>query len=214
MSRDRLKSGKRGLITLVSLGTYLGFGTLLDNELYRNKPVSEKTNNKIVDEALEEYHRFNSGYIKEEKLCDIIEKEYYPAGNGPGYSCTKDAWSAAFVSYVMKEADIDFPGKFRHVDYFTEIRDHPRKYDCTTHPMSDILNIDEGDILCKGRSGSKPGYDIPAGKRMNSHCDIVTKVNNDSLNVIGGNVEDTVYSDVVPKSSLGNSKYFGYISCN
>ncbi|MAG60685.1 hypothetical protein CL619_02755 [archaeon] len=214
MRRDRKKSGKRGLIAILGLSAFIGISALLGKDIQIPGPSKGSTAKRIVDETLEEYERFGKGKIKESKMCDLIEDTYFPAGNGDGFSCTGDAWSAAFVSYVMDEADVDFPGHYRHLTYFTTIRDNPRSYDCQTETMSKISDIEPGDVLCGGRSGSQIDYNISHGEKRNSHCDVVIKNREDSLLVIGGNVGHSVESTVIPKSDLGNSKYFGFISCD
>jgi len=140
-----------------------------------------------------------------------ILEDYLAAGGCSSLGCD-DAWSAAFVSYLMTQADINFPGSCSHMSYFTEIRDHPGEYDCETFRMDDIADIQGGDILCQCRENSCPiDYD-DAYERQESHCDIVVDREGDVLTTIGGNLGDTVQQRTVNIDRLSED-YFGFISC-
>jgi hypothetical protein len=108
------------------------------------------------------------------------------------------AWSAVFVSYVMRIAGAGpgFPYAADHADYiniakrmatrqasgWAVVAERPESY--TPQP---------GDLICNGRgSAARLRYDdLPTG-RFPAHCDIVVEVAADQLTAIGGNVDDAV----------------------
>jgi hypothetical protein len=108
------------------------------------------------------------------------------------------AWSAAFVSYVMRIAGAGprFPYSADHADYidiakrmatgqasgWAVVAERPESY--APQP---------GDLVCTGRgSAARLRYDdLPAG-HFPAHCDIVVEVAGDLLTVVGGNVDDAV----------------------
>ena len=105
-----------------------------------------------------------------------------------------NAWSAAFVSYVMVQARVPgFRASPRHYDYirqaFNVDAGGPYYY---ADPATQ--RADPGDLLCFVRgSGSVAGYEgltarlNSAGGSLNTHCDIVVGRDRE-LRLIGGNV--------------------------
>ncbi|TSC63696.1 MAG: hypothetical protein G01um101493_360 [Microgenomates group bacterium Gr01-1014_93] len=133
----------------------------------------------IVNNAREELFKWNN--VKE---CDSTGKKYlkdYWEAVGLGtnkWDCKNDPWSGVFISYIMKQAGVNFPYSIgaKHKEYFSKIRDNPKDYDCKTNIIDNIENIKEGDILCKcrGQTCQGFGYDNPPEA---GHCDIVIEVN-------------------------------------
>ncbi len=128
----------------------------------------------------------------------------FPAGEDGQY-----AWSAAFVSYVMRTAGAGprFPYSPSHSDYINAAADtalgratgwvvraeRPEAY--APRP---------GDIICMGRGwaarlrfGDLPTAPFPG------HCDIVVQAAPGTLSVIGGNVDDAVTMKHVPVTPDG-----------
>jgi hypothetical protein len=114
------------------------------------------------------------------------------------------AWSAAFISYVMRIAGAGnrFPYAASHADYI----------DAAVLGQSAVLrahSIDSyapkpGDLICTGR-GNASGLrfaDLPAPS-FQSHCDIIVSATATLLTVIGGNVDDAVTEKHVPLSANG-----------
>ena len=122
----------------------------------------------------------------------------------------KVAWSAAFISYVMKEAGFTtahgFPVSERHITYIVEaMRNRENKDRTKPFWLYDISELSTampvpGDLLCFNREGSGHSYEglkklyfgkttTPSGK---SHTDIVvhTRTEGKALYVetVGGNV--------------------------
>lgn len=112
-------------------------------------------------------------------------------------------WSAAFVSYVMKKADLPgFQASPSHFDYVRDAYLHPQGSPflyldpATTKPAA-------GDLLCYvrmpattfGYVGLRGFLDAPGRGPLNMHCDIVVAANPDDdrkAYLIGGNIQQGV----------------------
>ncbi|HZN71260.1 MAG TPA: DUF2272 domain-containing protein [Micromonosporaceae bacterium] len=106
------------------------------------------------------------------------------------------AWSAAFISYVLRHA-----GAGSHFQYSTAHRVylHRAIRNATTEPGHPIQALPVtavrprvGDLVCTWRSGRRVTYAQlaamaapPSGHPM--HCDIVTEVGPGEIRVVGGN---------------------------
>ncbi|MBI3513824.1 MAG: DUF2272 domain-containing protein [Proteobacteria bacterium] len=113
------------------------------------------------------------------------------------------AWSAGFVSYVMRVAGAGarFPYADAHSDYINAARRAPgllsAELPTAYAPMP-------GDLICHGRGASRGlrYEDLPAG-HFASHCDIVVASTPGELHAIGGNVDDAVRLRRVPTTADG-----------
>jgi len=121
----------------------------------------------------------------------------------------RDAWSAAFISWVMCESGLGNTAQFRraiaHHTYIDQAiraadgRDSNAAY--TAHNPGEAA-IEPGDMLCRG---SRPTYRTLAERRAQlgagarTHCDIVVKVDAEAqkIMVIGGNVRSSVRMKVL-----------------
>jgi Uncharacterized protein conserved in bacteria (DUF2272) len=113
------------------------------------------------------------------------------------------AWSAAFIDYVMRMAGAGarFPYSPSHSDYINAARSQTR-YVVTALPLSGYAP-QLGDLVCMWRAGHPVTYEqLPAG-RFPSHCDIVVARRPGALDVIGGNVDNTVALKHVPVAADG-----------
>lgn len=110
------------------------------------------------------------------------------------------AWSAVFVSYVMKQAGVDgFVGSPRHFDYIKNAYDGKSPYHYT-NPKTTAPSV--GDMLCyvRGRATDDGivGFDglsdylSRENQWLTAHCDVVVDVHDDEVWLIGGNVMNTV----------------------
>ena len=134
-------------------------------------------------------------------------------GNGAVFSPDIDgdyAWSAAFVSYVMRIAGAGpwFPYSADHADYINIAKQ------MATGATSGWLVTAErpeayaplpGDLICTGRgsAGSLRYDDLPA-PRFPAHCDVVVDTSvPGQIAVIGGNVDDAVTMKHVPVTPDG-----------
>lgn len=116
----------------------------------------------------------------------------------------RDPWSAAFISWVMCEAGLGEPSRFRraiahhtYIDQAIEARDAGDTEAAFAAFDVGERVIEPGDLLCVAR---RPNYQTVAerkvqlGTGIRSHCDIVVEVDvtNARILVIGGNVRGAV----------------------
>jgi hypothetical protein len=121
------------------------------------------------------------------------------------------AWSAAFISYVMRVAGAGqrFPYSGDHADYINAAKK------MTLGQATGWLVVAErvedyaprpGDLVCFGR-GTARGLryeDLPTPGLFTSHCDIVVDTSVPGrIAVIGGNVQDSVTMTYVPVAQDG-----------
>ena len=128
-------------------------------------------------------------------------------GDGTEFPASRDgfhAWSAAFISYVMRIAAAGplFPYSANHADYINAARtgtpllraERPEAY----APQS-------GDLICMGRGkAARLRFDDLPAPRFPAHCDIVVEAAAGLLTVIGGNVDDSVTMKHVPVDAAGH----------
>ena len=127
----------------------------------------------------------------------------FPVGQDGNY-----AWSAAFISYVMRVAGAGhrFPYSSTHADYIN---------DAKRHAMGQMPNIavraerpeqyppQRGDLICMWRGRNRIAFDdLPTG-RFAGHCDIVVAIHPGSLDAIGGNVDNSVALRHIPVAPDG-----------
>ncbi len=127
----------------------------------------------------------------------------------PAASDGEYAWSAAFISYIMRldGAGRRFPYSEAHSDYINVAREmslgRTSGYAVVAErPESYAPQL--GDLICTGRAQAAHIRfdDLPAGP-FPSHCDMVVQITPGSLTVIGGNVDDAVTMKHVPVTSDG-----------
>lgn len=121
------------------------------------------------------------------------------------------AWSAAFISYVMRMAGAghNFPYSADHADYINAARrvslGHATGWVVSAERVQDYAPR-PGDLVCFGR-GAARGLryeDLPTPGLFTSHCDVVVETTTPGqISVIGGNVEDSVTMNTVPVSRDG-----------
>jgi hypothetical protein len=131
---------------------------------------------------------------------------------GRVYSPDQDgtyAWSAAFISYVMRIAGARdrFPYDDAHATYIDEAAraargDVPVRAVLAMRPERYAPLV--GDLICAGRdrAAGLRFDDLPAGE-FPAHCAIVVDVRDDALLVVGGNVADTVTLTRIPTTADG-----------
>lgn len=123
----------------------------------------------------------------------------------------KYAWSAAFVSYVMRIAGAGdrFPYSADHATYINAAKRMTLGTDhgwLVTAERPDLYAPVPGDLICHGRNEAAGlRYDdLPTAELFPSHCDIVVETpGKGTISVIGGNVEDTVTLRHVPVTADG-----------
>ena len=118
------------------------------------------------------------------------------------------AWSAAFVSYVMRIAGAGarFPYSPAHHPYINGAREmslgRARDWLITAESPATYAPL-PGDLICMSRTVVPLTFaDLPAG-RFPAHCDIVVGAAPGVLDVVGGNVDDAVTLKHVPVTEDG-----------
>jgi Uncharacterized protein conserved in bacteria (DUF2272) len=119
------------------------------------------------------------------------------------------AWSAAFVSYVMRTAGAGnrFPYSETHADYINAARRHGLGLEPGTGLTAERIEAyapQRGDLICYWRGRRPITYDeLPAG-HFPGHCDFVVAITPGVLDVIGGNVENAVAMRHIPATLDGH----------
>ena len=119
------------------------------------------------------------------------------------------AWSAAFVSYVMRIAGAGtrFPYSINHSDYIDAAKEMANGHAATWAMVAERPGDyapQPGDLICLGRGyAARLTYDDLPANRFPGHCDIVVQAQPGLLTVIGGNVDDAVTMKHVPTTPEG-----------
>lgn len=122
---------------------------------------------------------------------------------GTPYSRTGPAWSAAFISYVMRVsgAGSRFPYTPLHADY---INAAARSEGVLDAERPETYPPQPGDLICLGRAGAEAmRFDNLPSPRFFGHCDLVVAAGPGQLSVIGGNVSAGVTMKHVPTTPTG-----------
>lgn len=119
------------------------------------------------------------------------------------------AWSAAFISYVMRIAGAGtrFPSAPDHAAYINAARRMSLGQTSglvVSAEAPDAYAPQPGDLVCTGRAGAA-GISFAAlpAPRFPSHCAIVVAATPGQISVIGGNAEDSVALTHVPTTPDG-----------
>jgi len=127
----------------------------------------------------------------------------FPASRDGDY-----AWSAAFVSYVMRIAGAGtrFPYSPAHHTYIDIAEQMASGAAHGWVIVAEKLNAYApllGDLICTSRTTVPVRFeDLPAGDYP-AHCDIVVQAQPGSIAVVGGNVDDAVTLKHVPVTQDG-----------
>jgi hypothetical protein len=172
--------------------------------------------------ATQQWNRWNQGKIKESSpgMRSVLE-DYWRTGVGwvpsePQW-WSRVAWSAAFISWVMRKAGAGQAFKYSsaHAAYIKAAKDNRIANNDNPFKAYRVTEVSPkvGDLVCKSRAGSGATYDnIRLG--LKAHCDIVTDVQPNRLLTIGGNVSQSVSMTPVSTDSRGlitSPSYFAVI---
>jgi hypothetical protein len=133
--------------------------------------------------------------------------------NGQVFPANQDAhyaWSAAFISYIMRIAGAKdrFPYSASHSDYINAAK---MQADAGGGPLvvtaerPDQYAPQAGDLIClgRGRSAALTYNDLPTSGSFPGHCDFVVAADPGQLTVLGGNVDDAVTEKHIPLTPSG-----------
>jgi zinc D-Ala-D-Ala carboxypeptidase len=168
---------------------------------------------RIVGIALAELARWDAGRRREtDPTMTPVLQEYYRTGVGIQIGVSdlrsaswhaKNAWSAVFVSYVMRRAGaVGFRFSAAHREYVAAAKQNARRGDTGNPFWAFPINRARpapGDLVCADRvtGGACNGAtfdNIDDGRWWATHCDIVTNVEDArrQITVVGGNVSNSV----------------------
>ena len=207
------KTLKYSIIALASL-TVVG-GAIV---IYRKRRGISKLAKNAIAIAKHEYEDWNSeGVQRKEDDSSMYEsiKKYWQEGADTFWSKAKminEAWSAAFISYIMKKAGAgdDFKYSTSHSVYIRDSINNRKKN--KKNPFKGFkpqeVKVEEGDLVCYPRQG---GVNYDSTGAYKSHCDFVIDVKDNIATSIGGNVSNSVSKTSVELDKEGkikDSKYF------
>lgn len=131
------------------------------------------------------------------QMCDKSDTSIHSKANICRAFASDVAWSSAFISYVMTQAGVDFYTSPRHFDYIRH--SYLGQGDYRTALVSKPLA--QGDLLCYLR-GTKSHtitdyedlthYLDTQTQGLPAHCDVVVRVDEREIWLVGGNVLHTV----------------------
>ncbi|MCA3352394.1 MAG: DUF2272 domain-containing protein [Roseomonas sp.] len=138
-------------------------------------------------------------------------RAYFRAGYAGQWQ--QDAWSAAFISFVMQKAGIDareFKPSAAHgtsIDgMIADAREFPDQAPFIPHRVQDRVAA-PGDLLCADRSRWPLAHwrerATDQGRFRPMHCDIVIRNHHGMVEAIGGNIQDAVTMARFPTDRRG-----------
>ena len=165
----------------------------------------------LVKNVLAEYKLWDQGKIKEgdSRTMPALRKYWESVGwqNRSDKDKINEAWSAAFISYMMQKSGAGSNFK-KSASHSTYIRDSIKNRKNNTGKFQGFkpneVKVEVGDLIGKPRQ-SGVDYDTP--NSYMSHTDIVVEVTPTEAKMIGGNVGNSVTMKSVPLTK-------GYIATN
>jgi len=107
--------------------------------------------NKLIEIATREKELWQNGTIKENNPTMLAKlRQYWGAvgqGNKAASAIVGDAWSAAFISWVMREAGVDWQPSARHSSYFQWAKQNRANNTGSKDKLCSILNHLESSDL-------------------------------------------------------------------
>ena len=168
--------------------------TKADHEKYGGQTTEQS--GKVINKGVPE---------TEDPLRSDIGRMWESAGSKEGWDgATKQPWSAAYISDVMKRAGVDnFDSSIKHSTYINGAIEARKAGDTEASHWgykTDERAPQPGDLLCFARANSGATFEDQKQGEYASHCDIVTGVRPGFVDVIGGNVGDDVNDSVSARS--------------
>lgn len=184
-------------------GTYYISKNVLRKRISQAKEI-------LAREGVEQWIRFKKGRGKESQspYYKYVGEYWKRIGYNYDGKDTKVPWSAAFISFCVREAGhyADFNFSAAHSKYVHQaIR---RKLDNINGSFWGYKigqhKPQVGDMVCRRRAGQNIDYDYASNhSSFKSHCDIVIAVRDDHVSTIGGNVSNSVNRTNYPLNSSG-----------
>lgn len=162
------------------------------------------------------------GFESDKGFSERVGK-YWRLGTGQSFT-GKDrdvAWSSAFISYIMKKAGAGdkFSYSPSHSKYIRDSIQNRKKGKLNAPFVGFKVNEvapEVGDLVCYSRQG---GVDYNTTDSYLSHCDLVVAKDKNKLEVIGGNVNQSVTKRLIETDNKGkikdkNKNWFAVIKSN
>lgn len=194
--------------TWIAIGVLATVGVTGLAIMYRREIAALLTGGKwqrynAVKVAKDEYKKWNpsSGKIKEHDPRTVDDLEKYWKTVGRSYKSMKyEPWSAAFISYVMKQGGLgdNFKYSAMHSTYITDsIENKKENKGMVKGYKPEEVELKEGYLVCYPRVS---GISYNSKGSYAAHCDIVTEINRTKREAvtIGGNVSNSVSKTIVP----------------
>ena len=173
----------------------------------------------LVQIALNEFNYWNpegqtplkeDDYSTNNTVRTLLDK-YWSSVTGKNFPIERSedgrAWSAAFISYIVKTAGPtpnDFKYSTEHSNYIVDARDNTKSW--KAYPSKDTPLM-VGDLLCRARPTAIDLKDF--NSEQDAHCDCVTALLGDRKGVaqlVGGNLDNTVKKFTVDLNTNGTVK--------
>jgi hypothetical protein len=176
-----------------------GIGLLVLLFLKKKKAGKSNFKKKLIALTNVEYNKWNKNGVKiKEGANDTITdlRNYWKTGAGiikDDNYYINNAWSAAFISYLMKlaGAENDFKYSSSHSVYIRDAIKNRKENNSKKFKAykPNEVNIQVGDLVCYPRQ-SNVNYDTT--RPYMSHCDLITQIDGNNAVGIGGNVSNSV----------------------
>jgi hypothetical protein len=126
--------------------------------------------------------------------------QVFPAGRDGFF-----AWSAAFISYVMRMAGAgsSFPYSATHADYINAASRHDPGVALIAERV-EVYAPQRGDLICLWRGRQPVTFDQLPTDKFPGHCDLVVDIKPGQFDVIGGNVDNAVAMKYIPVTADGH----------
>lgn len=184
----------------ISLGVFatvgvIGLGVMYRKEIFGALKGKKIVSKSAVDRAKKELKKWENGSVKEGSSETLKELDEYWKSVGKSYSSMKnEAWSAAFISWLMQEsgAKDSFKKSASHSVYIRDaVKNRKENKGSWKGYKPEEIKINKGDLVCYARQN---GVTYDTTSSYASHCDIVSAVDRKKKQVraIGGNVSDSV----------------------
>jgi hypothetical protein len=214
-----MSKNKAAIEVLKTLGVFaslgvIGLGVMYRKEIYGVVTGKKIVSNKAVKKAKEEFEKWDQGKIKEHDSRTLDSLDSYWKSVGKTYNSMKnEAWSAAFISWLMQESGSKdtFKKSASHSVYIRDsIKNKKENIGSWKGYKPEDVKVKVGDLICYARQN---GVNYDSQSSYSSHCDIVINVDKKKQKVraIGGNVGNSVTASDVSISKdgyLNSDKHF------
>ena len=179
--------------------------------------IGKKEDDKTLDAAIASYW----ATVPQGDYFINRQNKVWEAASTAGWA---DAWSSAFISWVMCEAGVpqnQFKRAASHIGYVNGIVENPSIYKAVDVKQAGVPKA--GDLICADRNKEEPYTGLQdhldnkeklekAYKFRPLHCDLVVKRDweHNRIYAIGGNVQDSVTLTVarITKTGEGETEQF------